>query len=140
LCNIVSHAIIERVKEYTDMHKITVSARMIHGEQRHIFGRNPQTWFMEHTWVKLFDGENTVYVDATLEQFTELYKDTYSSLPKVYVSNRIFPMFLPDDEHPYFSTNNMIMKKLYQFWFNNVIYNIGMLWYKIKPKIVVSVY
>ena len=140
LCDIASQAIIDRVKAYADIHKITVSAGMMHGEQKHIFGRNPQTWFMEHTWVKLFDGKNTVYMDATLEQFTELYKDRYTFLPRVYISNKIFPMFLPDIEHPYFSTDSKIMKKLYQFWFNNVIYNIGTLWYKIKPKAVVDVY
>ena len=139
LSDMASEMIIEKVNEYSDAHcDGIVDAELMHGEQKHEFGRNPQTWFYEQTWVKLYDGKNTMYVDATMSQFVDMYKDRYS-LPSAYVSKYIPPIYLPDKYHPYFKTKNEFRRKLYKLWIDYVIYPIGEIWYKISPKIVVNI-
>lgn len=70
---------------------------VVHGEQRHHPRIASKDWTIEHTWLEVcIDEEILLYVDATCEQFKDLYKD----IEATYVSDKPPKWFYADNDNP----------------------------------------
>lgn len=134
LCDSSCEIVVDCLEDYVKNNSgLIIKFKYIHGEQRHKFGVNPQIWFYEHTWLELDDGENIIYVDPTMSQFSEVYKEHLgeSQFKLVYLNNEPPSTYLRDRDNLAFKKG--IVRKLYKIWFNYIIYPIGCLIYKMRP-------
>lgn len=96
LCDVVSDKLIEKIKYYMDnKFGIQVKVYKLHGEQKHTPKIPSSKWTLQHTWVAMMIGNNVIYIDATCQQFQDMYND----IPDYYISDKPPKWFYPDSKN-----------------------------------------
>ncbi len=108
LCDEACILIEERLEKEFKNQDIFVSVNMVHGEQKHLPRIQSKYWALQHTWlevtfIKLLQEKSDIlgiklYLDATSEQFCDLYDD----IPMHYVSTKPPKWFYKDKYNPIF--------------------------------------
>lgn len=95
-CDEASDSLIFKIKRYMDdTFGIQINAYRIHGEQKHTPKIPSIKWSLQHTWVAIVLSNNVIYVDATCQQFQDLYDD----IPNYYISGKPPKWFYPDSKN-----------------------------------------
>ena len=92
LCDEASIRIMNKIKTELDDSNLNYSIEAVHGEQRHTFYLKSKYWAYEHTWVHLKLYNHNYYIDATSEQFENIYDD----IPKSFILYRKPNWFIAD--------------------------------------------
>lgn len=95
-CDVASDELIIKIKRYmNDKFGIQVNIYKIHGEQKHTPRIPSSKWTLQHTWIAIVISSNVIYIDATCQQFQDMYDD----IPDYYISEKSPKWFYPDSKN-----------------------------------------